>query len=82
MKRLRTIIYSVGLLLTRININFNKQRESRIIVGAPNFKFLEAGVSGYKIDIPDTSITAIYLYSEPKTEAKKNLFQNYTRRMK
>ena len=63
----------IGLLLTRININFKKQKESRIIVGAPNFNFLESGTSGYKIDIPFSSITAIYLYSEPKNETDKKL---------
>lgn len=61
----------IRLLLTRININFNKQKESRIIVGGPNFKFLETDAFGYKIDIPPTSITAIYLYSEPKDDSEK-----------
>lgn len=52
-------------LLTRINIRYSIQNETRIILGGRNIPASSPGTKGYKISIPADFITKIY--SHPNT---------------
>lgn len=53
------------LLLTRINADYSKQKEMRIILGGRILDNLDTSLAGYKIEIPKNAISKIYLLNNP-----------------
>ena len=53
------------LLLTRINMEYSKQKELRIILGGRILENLDTSLAGYKIEIPKDAISKIYLLNNP-----------------
>lgn len=70
----KKIDYLLHLLLTRLDVKFWKQYESRIIIGGRNQKYLKDGDNGYKIEIPMDAISQVYLYEKPTDAFLKELY--------
>ena len=53
------------MMFTRLNQNYKKQNESRIILGGANIPDKREGIRGYKITIPKEAIKKVHFH--PKT---------------
>lgn len=64
----------IFILLTRINAKFSVQEETRIILGGRNIPSHEKELKGYKLEIPDSLITKIWIYGRPKNEFMREMY--------
>lgn len=58
----------IFMLLTRINSKFSAQREMRIILGGRNIPSHEKELKGYRLDIPNSLITKVWIYGNSKKD--------------
>lgn len=60
-------------LLSTINIKFKKQKETRIILGGRNLRYLKDGANGYEVDIPQDAIEQVFVYDDCPQDYVKQL---------
>lgn len=65
----------IRILLTRIDLKFEKQSEERIILGGTNIPPHDDKTRGYKITIPSNCISKVYIYPKVSVEYIEKLYK-------